>query len=144
MYLVLLEFTEQVVYLLRFRHEIGRTNQRLPAEVAGLPEVWQQVLDIEDASDIVAVVLIDGNTRVVVLDNTLQHLVERRLEVEVNDILAAGHNLLGCLVTKAHNTLQHALLVLDFLLVCQLKSLLQVIDAQEVVLLLHHLTSQDA
>ena len=102
----------------------------------------QQVLDIQDATDVVAVVLIDGDARIVVLDNALDDLRERHLEVEVDHILTRGHNLLGGLVAKAHNAFQHALLFLDVLLVGQLQSLLQVADAQHMVFLLHHLPRQ--
>ena len=41
MHLVLLEFTEQVVNLLRFRNEVWRTDQTLPAECGRFTKMWQ-------------------------------------------------------------------------------------------------------
>ena len=102
----------------------------------------QQVLDIEDATDIVSRILIDGNTRVVVLHDALDDFGEGRPEVEVHDVLAAGHHLLGGLVAKADDALQHVLLFLQFLFVRQFQCLLQVVDAQDAALLLHHLLCQ--
>ena len=104
----------------------------------------QQVLDIQDASDIVDRTLIDGDTRIVVLNDALQHVWEAGAEVEVYHILTAGHHLLGSLVAETHDTLQHVLLFLQFLRVSQLKGLLQVVYTQHMVLLLHHLLCEDA
>ena len=61
MHLVLLELAQQVVNLLRLRNEIRRTDERLPAETAAFRQVGQQILDIQDATNVVAIVLIDGN-----------------------------------------------------------------------------------
>ena len=80
----------------------------------------QQVLNIQDATNVVAIILIDGNARIVVLNNALQHLLIGGLEVEVDHILTRGHNLLGSLIAKADNTLKDALLVLDIFLVGKL------------------------
>ena len=74
MNLVLLELTQQVVNLLCLGYEVRRTNQRLPAEILGFVQMRQQVLDIKNTPDIIEAVLIDGNTRVVVLHNTFQHI----------------------------------------------------------------------
>ena len=104
----------------------------------------QQVLDIEDAADIIDGVLIDGNTRVIVLDNALQHLGKAGAEVKVDNVLTARHNLLGRLVAEAHDALQHVLLVLQFLLVCQLQRLLQVVDTQDMALVLNDLAGKGA
>ena len=102
----------------------------------------QQVLNVQDAPDIVTVILIDGDTRVVVLDDALQHLLIGSLEIKVYHILPRGHHLLGRLIAKAYDALQHALLLLDVLLVGQLKGLLQVVNAQHAVFLLHHFLRQ--
>ena len=141
-HLVLLEFAQQVVNLLRLRHEIRRTNQRLPFEVVTLRQVGQQVLDIQNASDIVLRVLIDGNTRVVIVHHALQHLFVGRRRIQVNHILTTRHHLLHRFVAKAHNTLQYLLLLLDILGVRQLQRLLQLVHAQRLVLLHHHLLRQ--
>ena len=145
MYLVVLKLAKQVVDFLRLGHEIGRAYEALPTERLLLVEMRQQVLDIEHASNIVGVVLIDGNAAVVVINDTFQHFVERALDVEVYHILPAGHDFLHRLVAKADDALQHALFLLDFLLVGEFKRLFQVVDAQHVVALpLHHLFGQHA
>ena len=73
---VFLEFAQQVVDFLRFGHKIGWANEALPAESCRLREVGQQIFDVENAADVVGIVLIDGNAAIVILDNTLQHFGE--------------------------------------------------------------------
>ena len=107
-------------------------------------KVRQQVLDIEDSADIVYRILIDRYARVIVLHNTFDDVGKRRAEVQVNHILTAGHNFLGCLVTKADDSLQHVLFILQLLLVGQLQRLLQVVNAEDMCLFLHHLLCQDS
>ena len=143
MHLVLLELAHQVVDFLGLRHEIRRTNQRLPAEGGGLREMWQQVLDIEDTAHVVDGILIDWNTRIVVLHDTLDHIRKLGAEVEVNDVLTTRHHLFGRLIAEAHDAFQHILLVLQFFLVGQFQSLFQVIHAQHVILLLDDFLRQN-
>ena len=144
MHLVLLELTQQVVNLLGFWYEVRRTYQRLPTEVVSLRQMGQQVLDIQDATHVVAIVLIYGNARVVVFYHTLHHLLERSLEVKIHHVLTRSHNLLGGLVTKAHNTFQHALLFLNIFLIGQFQRLLQVVYTQRMTLLGHHFVCQSS
>ena len=143
MHLVLLEFTEQVINLFRFRNEVWRTDQTLPAECGRLTEMWQQVFDIEHTADIIRVVLIYRNPTVVILHNTLKYIAETTLDVQVNHILPTGHHLFHGLVTEADDTPQHALIVLDLLLVGQVQRLLQVVHTQYMTVGLQHPLCQE-
>ena len=142
--LVLLKLAHEVVDLLGLRHEIRRTDKALPTKVGWLRQVRQQVLDVEHAAHVVLVFLIHGNATVVVLHNTFQHVSKTATDVEVDDVLTTGHHLLCRLVAKPDDAFQHALLVFDVVLVGELQRLLQIIHAQHMVLLLHHLLCQDA
>ena len=144
MYFVLLKFTQQVVDLLRLGYKVRWTNQRLPIELVTLRQVRQQVLDIQDTTDVILIVLIDGNTRIVVVNYAFQHVLIRCLEVQVDHILTTGHHLLHRLVAKAHDAFQHPLLLFDILGVRQLQSLLQLVYAQRLVLLLYHTLCQSS
>ena len=55
--------------------------------------------------------------------------------LDIFDVLTRRHHVIGRLVTKANNTLQHALLVLYVVFVGQLKGLFQVVHAQLAALL---------
>ena len=142
MHLVLLELTKQIVDLLGLRNEIRGTDQRLPTEGIGFGEMRQQVLDIQDATDVVDRILIDGNAGVVVLNNALDDFMEFAFEIEVNDILTTGHHLLGRLIAKADNTFQHILLLFQVLLIGEFKSLFQIVNTQHMILRLHDLACQ--
>lgn len=48
-YLVRLKLFQQVVDLLVFGHEIGFSQQLLPAEFVAVVDVGQQILDVEDS-----------------------------------------------------------------------------------------------
>lgn len=63
------------------------------------------------------------------------------MNIQIYYILSARHYLFGSLITKADNTLQHALFVLDIILVSQLQSLFQIINTQDVIFLLHYLSA---
>ena len=139
---VLAELAQQVVNLLCLRHEIRRPDERLPPEGTALLQVGQQVLDVQYAAHVVAIVLINGNTRVIVLYDTFQHLVVTASEIQVNHILTRRHNLLGRVVAKAYYALEHALFFLYVLLVGQFQSLLQIAGAERAGFLLHHLSCQ--
>ncbi len=68
-----------------------------------------------------------------------QYFWIRTTDIQVNNILSAGHHLLGCFIAKADDTLQHALLVLDIILISQFQSLFQVINTQHMIFLLYNL-----
>ena len=68
--------------------------------------------------------------------------MELALEIEVDDILTAGHDLLGRLVAEAHDALKHILLFLQVFLVGEFERLFQIIDTQHMVLGLYHLARQ--
>ena len=129
-YFVRLEVAQKVVHHLRFRHEVGGTNQRLPPESLRLAQMRQEVLDVEHAFDVILRVLIDGDAAVVVCHDASQHVVERSLDVEIHNIDAARHYLFRHLAAEANDALQHAGFLGDVLLVGQLHSLLQVIHGE--------------
>lgn len=97
----------------------------------------QQVLYIQYTADIVSVFPIYRYATVVVLNYALQNIGIARTDIQVNNVLAARHHLLGRFVTKADNALQHALLLLNLILVSKLKRLLQIVYAQLPCLFLH-------
>ena len=99
----------------------------------------QQVLDIQNAADIVRIVLINRYTTVIVLYDTLQHLSIGALYIQIDNVLTTCHHLLGSLVAKTDNALKHALLVLDIVLVGEFQSLFKLIHTQYMILFLHHL-----
>ncbi len=139
MHLVFLELPQEVVNLLSLRDEIGRTDETLPAEVLRLVEIGQQVLDIEYPPNIILIILKHGDAAVIVLHYGVQHLLEIGLDINVNDVLSRCHHFFGCFVAKANDAAQHALLVLDVILIGELESLLQVINTELPFLFLHHL-----
>ena len=143
MHLVVLELTQEVVDFLCLGNEIGRTYERLPTECGWFAEMRQQILDIENATDIVDTVLIDGNARIIVLNDTFEYVGEGGVHVEHCHVLTTGHNLLGSLIAKSHDALQYVLFILDFILVGQFECLLQVIHTEHMTLLLHNLLSKN-
>ena len=98
----------------------------------------QKILDVKDASDVVLVVLIDGDSRIVVFNNALQHILVRAADVQVNEVLSRGHHFLGSLIAKTDNSLKHTLLVLYIAFIGQLQGLLKIVNRQLAVLLLNH------
>ena len=60
---VRLKLFQQVVDLLVFGHEIGFSQQLLPAEFVAVVDVGQQILDVEDSLDIVQILVADRNAR---------------------------------------------------------------------------------
>ena len=139
MHLILLELTQQVINLFCLRYEVWRTDKALPSEVDRLREMRQQVFDIQYATNIVLIILINRDSRVVIVNDALQNILVRAPYIQVNDILPGGHNLLCRLITEAYNALQHALLILDVSTIGEFQGLLQVIDGELVRLLLYNL-----
>ena len=129
-HLVLLEIAQKVVYHLRLGHKESRTDERLPAEVGRLGEMRQEILDVKHALDMVLSALIDGYAGIVVLHDTLQHLGERRLELDVNHVHTRRHHLLAHLPTEAYDTLEHLGLCSNVLRVGELHGLLEVVHRE--------------
>ena len=130
MNLVVLKLTQQCIQTLGFRNKIRRSDQALPSEVVRLADVWKQVFDIQHATNIVGIRFEHRNTAVVIVNDTFQHILKGSIDVEVNDILTAGHHILWSLITKTDDTPQHALLVFDVFLVGEFEGLLQVVNTQ--------------
>ena len=101
-----LEVTQKLVYHLCLGHEIGRTNQGLPTEIVAFGQVRQQVLNIKDALDVVPRLTIHGDTRIDILHDALQHVLERRMQLQVHHIQPRSHDFLGCFLTKADDSFQ--------------------------------------
>ena len=104
----------------------------------------EQVLDIEHTPDVVYISLIHWDAAVVVLHHTVEHRIEIVLDIQVDNILPWSHDFLCRLITKPDDALQHALLVLDLLLIGEFECLLQVVDAEHMVFLLHDFPGEGA
>ena len=63
------ELFEEVFDLLRFRNEVGGADQFLPVEVLRIADVEQEVLGVQNASDVVVRLFIDGDAREAAADN---------------------------------------------------------------------------
>ncbi len=144
MHAVVLELTQHIVHLFRFRHKIRGADKTLPPERVRLVDVHQQVLDIEHSLDVVGIALVYGDAAVVVVHHAFHHLRERCIYVYVHHILAAGHNLLNCLVAHADDTLKHTLLVPYRLVVGKFESLSKLINAQHMTILVQHVLHHHA
>ena len=135
-YLVLLKVAKQVVYHLGLGDEIRGTDKGLPTEVGGLAEVRKQVLDVEDALDIVFVFAVDGDAAVVVVHDALEDLGEGGLDVEVYDVYAGGHDFACHLAAKADDALKHLAFLGYVLLVGEFHGFLEVVDGEGLGLVL--------
>ncbi len=109
--MLLLEFLQEVVYLLVLRHEVGLTDMVLPLEVFLLVGVLQEVLDVEDTLHVVDGVLVDGEAGVFRLAYDLEHGVEIAVEVHVHDVHARLHDLVDADFTEVHHAPQDLFLV---------------------------------
>ena len=109
--LVGLEVGQQVVDLLVFGHEIGLAHQLLPAELAAVVDVGQQVLDIKRSLDVVYVVLVDRDARKSRLDNGLLDRLVIVGYVEHRDVHAGLHDLLHLGIDEIDDSRQHHMLL---------------------------------
>ena len=130
MHLIPLKVPQQVVYHLCLRHKVGGSDECLPPKALGLAKVGQKVLDVEYALYVVLCSLIDGDSAVVVGNDAGEYVAEGGLDVEIDNVNAAGPNLLCHFASEANDALEHAALLGDVLLVCQLHCLLKVIHGQ--------------
>ena len=101
--------------------------------------MWQKILDIEHALDIVLRSLVHRYATVVVLHDTLKHLWEGSLHVEIHDVKTAGHHLTRHLTAKADDSVQHAALLRDILLVGEFHGFLQIIHRKTLVAGVHEM-----
>ena len=90
------EFLQEIVDLLRLRHEIGRTDQALPTERVRLLHIRQKVFDIQDSLDVI------------------DHGAETRLDVDILHIQAGRHDLVGSLVVELDDLRKHLFLFRHF------------------------------
>src|SRR3712207_127177 len=98
----------------------------------------QQILYVKNTSYIILVFLKHGNTTIIVLNNAIQNFYKITLYIKVHYILTAGHHFFGCLISKPDNTFQHALLILNGILVRQFQSLFQLVYTQDVAFFLNN------
>ena len=63
----------------------------------------QEVFDIEHAAYIVGVFLIDGYATVIIFHNAAEHIGKGAADVEVYDILPAGHHLFSSLIAEVYD-----------------------------------------
>ena len=142
MHAVLLKLMQQVVYHLGLWDEVGRTHQRLPAEVVALVQMRQQILDVEDTFYIICIALIDGDARVGIVHDALQHLLERGTVVQRHHVHARSHHLLGRLTAEAYDALQDAALFGELFLIRQIQRMREVIYRDVVSLRLEVLVEE--
>ena len=102
----------------------------------------QEVFYVQHSFYIVRIVLIYGNSAVIVFLDAFQHFAEITLDVDVHNVLSAGHYLLSRFVTKTYNTLQQFLFVFQFFFVCQFQGLFQVVNAKRNTFFSHHFFGQ--
>ena len=69
----------------------------------------QKVLDIKDSANVVGVVLIDGNTAVIVFDNAVEHVGEIRFDVNIDNVLPTRHHSLCRFVAETDDAFQNLL-----------------------------------
>ena len=89
----------------------------------------QEILNIKYTSYVILIILINRNTRIVIINDTFQDIFIWTADIQIYNILTRSHYLFCCLISKANNTLQHTLLIESF------KSTLD--EVREADLLLH-------
>ena len=128
MYAVPLEVAQQVVYHFGFGDKVGGAYQVLPAEVVAFVQMWQQVLDVKYAHDVVPRVFVDGYAGIDILDDAFQDGGEGGVYVEVYHVKSGCHDFLGGFFPEAYDALQHVLLVGQLGLVGQFQCLREFVD----------------
>ena len=108
------EFLQEIVDLLRLRHEIGRTDQALPTERVRLLHIRQKVFDIQDSLDVILRIGINRNTGITGSDDEIDHGAETRLDVDILHIQAGRHDLVGSLVVELDDLRKHLFLFRHF------------------------------
>ena len=104
-YLILLEITQKVINHLCFRYKIWGTNEALPLERCRFLKMRQEVFNIKHTLNVVCGTLVNRDTAIVILYDTLYHLWERSLDIKVYHIHTRSHHLSGHLTTETYNTL---------------------------------------
>ena len=100
------EVAQQVVERLRLGDEERRPQQRAQVEVGRALQL-QQVLGHQDADDVVAPLLEHRKARVAGVDDDVQHLLERRVDVEQVHVAARDHDVAGGHVGHPDHALEH-------------------------------------
>lgn len=106
---VVLEFGEEVVDFLGFGDEVGGAYEGLPAEVGGGVEVLEQVFDVEQADDVVEVVLVNGHAGVAVFGDDAADGVEGVFLVDGDDVDAGADDVDGVYVAEAGDAVDDVL-----------------------------------
>jgi hypothetical protein len=55
--------------------------------------MWQQILDVQYATNIIRVILIYRNTTIIIIYNAFQYIRQGAFDIKVDDILTTGHDL---------------------------------------------------
>ena len=110
-HLVGAELFEEVFDLLCFRNEVGGADQFLPVEVLRIADVEQQVLGVQNAGDVVVRLFIDGDAREAATDNEVEGLLKRAMGADRFHVHAGDHDLVGGLVVKLPDLLEHFVLI---------------------------------
>ena len=83
------EFLQEIVDLLRLRHEIGRTDQTLPTERVRLLHIRQKVFDIQDSLDVILRIGINRNTGITGSDDEID-TVRKLVLMSISSISRRG------------------------------------------------------
>ena len=94
-----------------FGHEIGFSQQLLPAEFVAVVDVGQQILDVEDSLDIVQILVADRNARETRSDDAFLDAQVVVAYSDGDDIHAGTHDLLHLGVGELDDAREHVVLL---------------------------------
>jgi hypothetical protein len=108
--LLALELLEQLGHPLGLGHEGRGPDQATARPPASSPlgHELDQILHEDDAEDVVEVVRIHGDPRILLLTEERQQLVERRVAADRDDVRPRRHDLADERVAEVHDRLQQA------------------------------------
>ena len=113
MHLVALHLPQQVRDLLRLGHELRRAQVRSNLDVLlATREPPEEILDVEDADDVVGRTLVDRDPRVAHLRDALEHLAGSGIDVDPDDVGPRDHDLAHRFLREAEDRRDHPLLAL--------------------------------
>ena len=106
-----LKFEEERVYVLRLRHQEGLSQDIRDVDVveAALPRLDDPVLDVQDADDVVALILVDRDPRVVQLHQLVHVFARRVAQVDGEHVRPGRHDLVSKLVVEGEYLVDHLL-----------------------------------
>jgi len=100
------ELAQQVVEALALGHEHGRAQQRADVQL-GRPLQLEQVLGHQDADDVLALAVVHRKARMCRVDDQVQKIIERRVDVDEVHAGRGHHHFARRHVRHADHTLEH-------------------------------------